>query len=76
MRNGSDKGFIYWKLNYKKKFIRTLWMIPVGVLVILLLFATSASTQTITILSVIFFVVLLIQLIYTYSKWKKEPISS
>ena len=28
--NKVDKGFelVYWKLSYRRKFIRTLWMIP------------------------------------------------
>lgn len=73
MRNGRDKSLIYWKLNYKGKFIRTLWMIPVTVLVLILFSITDISTQKIMIASLIMLIVLIPQLIYNYLKWKKEP---
>lgn len=75
MRNGRDNGFNYWKLDYKGKFIRTLWTIPFGVLAIILLLITDVSTRITIMLSVLLLIVLIIQLIYTYVKWKKETYS-
>ena len=39
-----DKGFSfsYWRLSYRRKFIRTLWFIPLAVLVILAVILTQA----------------------------------
>ena len=33
-----DKGFEldYWKLSYRRKFIRTLWLIPLGIIAVML----------------------------------------
>lgn len=72
----SDKGFKYWwELNYKGKFIRTLWMVPVTVITIIILIITDLPAHTTMIMSVLFIITLIIQLIYTYTKWKKEPYS-
>ena len=69
-----DKGFefIYWKLSYRRKFIRTLWMTPLGVLLIILL---SLSNRTILFKItgiVIIFSTYLIQLVYNYKQYKKK----
>lgn len=71
-----DKGFefIYWKLSYRRKFIRTLWMTPLGVLLIALL---SLSNRTIlfkiTGIAIIFSTYL-IQLVYNYKQYKMKEI--
>lgn len=58
----------YWELSYKGKFIRTLWMVPVTILILLILFKISTPF---TIASAVFlFVLLIAQLIYNYTKWK------
>lgn len=69
-----DKGveFFYWKLSYRRKFIRTLWTIPIDIAVIIYFHITFQSylwTCTITIMWGILF---LIQAIYNYRKWKNE----
>lgn len=67
-----DKGyeFYYWHLSYRRKFIRTIWMIPFIVGATLLLWMTYNSL----ILTLICFIVMamaeIIQAIYTYQKWK------
>jgi len=40
MANKVDKGFElrYWRLSYRRKFIRTLWMIPFLLAAIILIF--------------------------------------
>lgn len=72
LKNGRDSNFNYWNLNYRGKFIRTLWMIPIGVLGLILLFIIGAQIITIKALSVLFIVILIAQLIYNYVKWKNE----
>jgi len=75
-----DKGFclIYWKLSYRRKFIRTLWGTPfvvIAVALILYLNPVSALSRfTPGILSIIIVAVHIIQLIYTYRKWKRGNI--
>lgn len=73
LKDGSNKGIIYWKLNYRKKFMRTLWMIPFSVFVLIMLFTFSESPVHLKIIATsILLVTLLIQLIYTHYKWKNE----
>lgn len=69
-----DKGFSfsYWRLSYRRKFIRTLWFIPLAVLVIILVHAAYRS-YVITLVSGVFILaVILTQAIYNYKKWKEE----
>ena len=74
MRNGTDQGFelVYWKLSYRRKFIRTLWVSPL----ILFPFFLPADNSFIGVpregFFWIFIVILLAQAWYTYGKWKKE----
>ncbi|MDX1806370.1 MAG: hypothetical protein R3267_05055 [Paenisporosarcina sp.] len=72
MKNGRDGGFNYWKLNYKKKFIRTLWMVPVTIFLTIQMFMSGGSSQPTLILVTALFVTLIVQLLYTYVKWKNE----
>ncbi len=76
--NKVDKGFqlIYWKLSYRRKFIRTLWMTPFAIIAIVLMFLADRSILINTVLSLLIAVMYFIQLIYTYVKWKKCEQSS
>ena len=69
-----DKGavFFYYKLSYRRKFIRTLWTFPVVVisLVVIYIFAGLKSNENL-IISISFLIIFLIQLFYNYLKWKK-----
>ena len=69
-----DKGFelIYWKLSYRRKFIRTLWAIPFAILTIILVSWFYQSIVTTFIFAMIILIVGIAQLIYTYKKWKKH----
>ena len=76
--NKVDKGFelVYWKLSYRRKFIRTLWMIP-GTIVSLIFIQIVGKNYKYTILytilaGIIYLVILPIQAIYNYKKWMKE----
>lgn len=72
MKNGRDRGFNYWKLNFRKKFIRTLWMIPVDIFLIIQLLISDASTQITLILIIALVLTQIAQSVYTYMKWKSE----
>jgi hypothetical protein len=69
-----DKGFTfnYFKLSYRRKMIRTFWMLPI---MFILLVATNwyadLSFNENLIISIIFLTLFLIQLAYNYNKWKK-----
>lgn len=67
-----DKGFelIYWKLSYRRKFIRTLWMIPFAILAVILVWEVWKSVLTTLILAIVIMGVGLVQAIYNYKKWK------
>lgn len=69
-----DQGFKvnYYQLSYRRKMIRTLWMILVCILVIGSLFLINMSTLEIVVISVLLSATLIAQLIYTYVKWKGE----
>lgn len=69
-----DKGveLIYWKLSYRRKFIRTLWMIPVVVVLIIWFHVTFQALIWTCIAAVMCGVLLLAQGIYNYKKWKNE----
>ncbi|RIW30700.1 hypothetical protein D3H55_16335 [Bacillus salacetis] len=70
----TDKGhvFSYYKLTYRRKMIRTLWLIP---LIVILLIAISViaelNTFEILLISLFFFVITFLQFFYNYTKWKK-----
>ena len=65
-----DKDIVYWRMNYKGKFKRTLWFIPI---VIILCFVTPLFMGTYwPVYDVLVIVVLIWQLIYTYKKMKAE----
>ena len=72
MKNGRDGGFNYWKLNYRKKFIRTLWMIPVAIFLSIQLFVMDIQSNISVFILVLLIVPLIVQLLYTYIKWKSE----
>lgn len=67
-----DKGFelIYWKLSYRRKFIRTLWMIPFAIIAVILVWVTWKSVLMTSICSIVFICIEIAQAIYTYKKWK------
>ena len=68
-----DEGFelVYWKLSYRRKFIRTLWMLPLLVLVIFLHFYFPSGYLGSSVTCAIIVVGYMVQLLYTFYKWKK-----
>ena len=81
--NKTDKGFeiIYYNLSYRRKFIRTIWVGVFGAFLFLLTialklflpeFSENFSWFKIMLTCVIFTVVLVVQLIYNYIRWKSD----
>ena len=66
-----DKGFelFYDNLSYRRKFIRTLWMIPIGILVGVII--TYISIIVSLFYWTLFIINVVKQLRYTYIMWKK-----
>lgn len=71
-----DKGFelAYYKLSYRRRFIRTLWLIPWAVLVLGLLYWQSGSMCLVILATIILGVIGFIQANHNYKKWKAEEI--
>lgn len=69
-----DKGveFCYWKLSYRRKLIRTLWMIPVLIMINIAFYKAFPAYSYARIIGVILFLPVFIQATYNYKKWKNE----
>ncbi len=72
VENGRKSGFIYWKLNYRKKFIRTLWHIPICIIAIIVLLTSEVPELEKKIWIMALLITLPVQLIYTYLKRRNE----
>ena len=76
MKKGKvDKGFelIYYNLSYRRRFIRTLWLIPWMILVLCWLHWLEDTPMFILVpVAIIFAVVDFIQALHNYKKWKEE----
>ncbi|MFS0688786.1 hypothetical protein AB1K89_06050 [Sporosarcina sp. 179-K 8C2 HS] len=70
-----DKGFVlnYYRLTYRRRFIRTVWAVPIVSLIYIALYRFSDITSNeYKIIGVFFFSLLLLDIGYNYSKWKKN----
>lgn len=74
MADKIDKGFSlsYWKLSYRRKFIRTLWMLPVCLIALVLIYLLDPAATSVLGILVIALIASVIQLVYNYVKWKAE----
>ena len=68
-----DKGFelIYWNLSYRRKFIRTLWMIPILILAMALMIIWDSNIFLIIGITITGLITLCAQLIYLNKKSKQ-----
>lgn len=73
MKNGKDKSMIYWRLNYKAKFKRNIWLIPVCIL-LTVWFLTSMpfGLKYTSIYLIGLWLIIIITTAYTYKRWKTE----
>ena len=69
-----DKGFemIYYNLSYRRRFIRTLGVIPWMLLVLCWLWWLGTSMFITIPVAVIFAISVYIQALHNYKKWKEE----
>ena len=81
MESGVDKGFClnYWKLSYRRKFIRNLWQGPLIILIVAMLYYLSSGLIVPSHISIflyifiaILFVSIIVQTAYTFLRWKSE----
>lgn len=73
-----DKGFClnYWRLSYRRKFIRTLWLLPVLVGVVIFIFNSSVFPFSPIACTVLLAAMYVIQLAYTGYKWAHTQASA
>lgn len=66
-----DKGFclVYNKLSYRRKFIRTLWLLPVYIAILFM--GKHIPNRVKLLVSIPVVIIFVIQARYTYVKWKK-----
>nr|WP_258554949.1 hypothetical protein [Planococcus sp. (in: firmicutes)]QJS06188.1 hypothetical protein [Planococcus sp. (in: firmicutes)] len=70
-----DKGFVFigYKLSYRRKFIRSIWMLPfILVLYIGIYWLGDLTTNEYMTIGVIFLLLVLIDIAISYVKWKKN----
>ena len=69
-----DRGIeiCYWKLSYRRKFIRTLWLILIGIIIIVGFYKEFHINIFTGIIEIVIFSVILMQAFYNYKKWKNE----
>lgn len=76
MKGGVDKGFClsYWRLSYRRKFLRTLWIVPWAVVAVALFFALNLSLFGIGAWgwAAVLAIGLPAQALYNYRKWQSE----
>ena len=70
----TDSGFefFYWKLSYRRKLIRTIWMLPFLVIVMFLFQIRFKSYFLTCVIGAVIGIGAIIQGIYNYRKWKAE----
>lgn len=68
-----DKGFqlIYWKLSYRRRFIRNLWTIPIMIIAIGLIVWRGNGVFIGKIMPLILITLSIVETTYNYLKWKK-----
>ena len=69
-----DKGIelCYWKLSYRRKLIRTLWMIPIAIFIVLCFYITFWSTIWTFLVAVAFAMILLSRLCIIIKSGRKK----
>lgn len=74
MNNKTDKGFQlnYWKLSYRRKFIRNLWLFPLCLVLAIFMFWSGDKLMLNRIVPVALLVLGGFELIYNYVKWNKH----
>ena len=74
MNNTIDKGFelSYWKLSYRRRFVRDLWILPVCLVLSILIFCSGDELMSNRVVPIALLVLAGVQLSYDYVKWNKH----
>ncbi len=77
-KNKVDKGFRLWYfgLSYRRKFIRTLWLAPLIILVIWYLHHIGAYGPYLPLITLLLVVSFIAQAVYNYRRWQSEQKNS
>lgn len=70
-----DTGFVlnYYRLTYRRRFIRAIWGVPIVSLLFLALYWFSDLTSNeYKVIGIIFFLLFSLDIGYNYTKWKKN----
>lgn len=69
-----DKGieFNYWNLSYRRKFIRTLWLTPVFMALVAVVYYGTKNVIESAVIAIVIFGGQIVQLGYTFYKWKNQ----
>lgn len=73
-----DQGFVFffWKLSSRRKFIRTLWLLPLFLTALILVQITFEDHLFTAVIGSEILLVFIVQLAYYYVKWKSDKQSS
>ncbi|MDQ0300531.1 hypothetical protein J2S78_002999 [Salibacterium salarium] len=73
----SGKAIIYYRLSYRRRMHRSLWTLPFGIVILVgLYFVPGMTMNAILSLTAIFVICSIIEIGYTYIKWKKTSTAS
>ncbi|SFM10079.1 hypothetical protein [Salibacterium qingdaonense] len=73
----SGKAIIYYRLSYRRRMIRSLWTMPVGMVILVGLYFVPGMTMNATlILAALFIIASAIEIGHSYMKWKKTSAAS
>lgn len=70
-----DKGFVLssYKLTYRRRLIRSLWGIPfIPLLYLAIYWIGDLTSKELKIIGTIFLLLILLDIVYNYIKWKKD----
>lgn len=70
----TDIGFVFffWNLSYRRKFIRTLWLLPILVIAVFYIHITFQSYLLTSITGIVLSIIFIIQAVYYYKKQKED----
>ena len=73
-----DQGFVFffWKLSSRRKFIRTLWLLPLFLTALILVQITFEDHLFTAVIGSEILLIFIVQLAYYYVKWKSDKQSS
>lgn len=67
-----DSGFVFcfWKVSYRRRFLRTIYIFPLGLIMVFLLHTMYKDLLFTSVIGGEFLAAFIIQAVYYYKKWK------